>query len=163
MSYCYTREIKDIAKVGYMKGRRFADIAKDISCNPETVSKWAKQEGWSEERLRLCNESTALATREDSILTVSSMMRKIDAYQDMLTKGIQALQETPVKSATEASQLIDKAFKGFQAIRQDALQVSFIEEIATVLKSEIPDVHLRRRIADGFRKVHERYCHDTTE
>jgi hypothetical protein len=159
----YTRETKDIAKAGYMKGTHFTDIARDIGCNSETVGKWAKEEGWAEERLKLYTESTALAAREASTPISDQIVQKMDAYQEMLTKGIRALPETTVKSASEASQLIDKAIKGIETMRQDTLQLRFIEDIATVLKSEIPDIGLRYRIAEGLRKVHERYRHNTPE
>jgi len=157
----YTRETKNKAKALYIQGECFAHTAREIGCNPKTVSKWSKEEGWPEERIKIYAESATLANQKSSILISGRIAQQIQAYQEMLLKGIGALQQTNVKSAGEAAQLIDRAIKGIGAIRQDTLQVRFIEDVATVLKSEISDRDLLYRIAEGLRKVFEKYRHNT--
>jgi transposase-like protein len=156
----YTRETKDKAKALYIQGKTFAHIAREIGCNSRNISKWSQEESWPEDRAKVYVEGTALANQKASILISDRTTQQMQAYQEMLTKGIRALQETNVKSAGEAAQLIDKAIKGIGAIRQDALQVSFIEEVAAALKSEISDRDVLRRIGEKLRKAFEKYRHN---
>lgn len=85
----------------------------------------------------------------------------MQAYQQMLLKGMQALQQTNVKSANEAGQLIDKAIKGIEAIHHDSFQVSFLKDVGMLLKNEIHDRDLLSRMAEGLDTILEKYCHNT--
>ena len=160
MKRIYTREAKDRAKACYMQGARFADIARNVGCNPDTVSKWSNQEGWTEERIKLYAESTALVSRVTSNLISDKIKRKMQIYEAMLSKGTEALKHTDVKSVNEAAQLIDKAHKGIEAIHQDTLNARFIRDVAEVMKSKIQDRNLLLQIAEELRKVFKKHSNN---
>ena len=160
MKGIYARETKDRAKACYMQGARFADIARDIGCDPDTVSKWSKQEGWAAERIKLYAESTALATRETSNLISDKIKRQMQVYEAMLSKGAEALQHTDVNSASEAARLIDQAIKGMEAMHQDTLNARFIRDVAEVIKSKIQDRNLLSQIAEELRKVFNKHSNN---
>jgi len=161
MAGIYSREIRDRAKACYMQGAHFVDIARVISCNPDTVSKWSKEEGWPEDRMKLYAETTALAARETSNPISDKIKLQTQVYEAMLSKGIEALKNTDVKSANEAAQLIDKAIKGIDAIHEDALSSQFIYGVAEVLKSKIQDRDLLQQISEELRKVHIEHNNNT--
>jgi transposase len=153
----YTNEIKLQAKTLYVQGKSYANIAKELSCNRKTVAKWSRVEGWPAEKVKLYAESTALATQKASTRIVDLLALKMDAYQDMLLKGVQALPQTEVKSAAEAGQLIDKAIKGMENIKQEYINAKFITAVADVLKKEIQDKVWLRRIIDEIGRVYSEY------
>lgn len=159
MNNSYKRGLKEKAKALHIQGASFARIANEIGCNRKTVSKWSRDEGWLEEEAKVYYEGTALATQQASILMSNRITQQVEAYQEMLSKGVQALQQTQVKSAGEAGQLIDKAIRGMGAIQEDYVRLSFIQEIAMVLKSEIQDKDLLSRIAKGLREVYQENGH----
>lgn len=153
----YTNEVKLQGKTLYLQGKSYANIAKEMSCNRKTVAKWFRVEGWPAEKVKLYAESTALATQKASTRIVDLLALKMDAYQDMLLKGVQALPQTEVKSAAEAGQLIDKAIKGMENIKQEYFNAKLVMNLADVLKNEIQDKELLHRIIDEIGRVYSEY------
>jgi hypothetical protein len=153
----YAREIKDRAKSLYLQGESFAQIAREFRCNAETVSNWCKKEGWLQERTIISGNNTTLETLASSLFISTDLIPKTQAYQEMLLKGRQGLEQHEVKSARDAGFLIDRAIRGLEAVREDVISTVVLSDIASAIMSEISDRDLLFRLGERLKQVFRKH------
>lgn len=146
------------AKAMYLSGQLPDDIAKELSLgSSEVITNWAKKEMWIEERDKVLQKTTAdrlqelLKQQEDKI-------RELREIQDKAFKSISG--ETPAvqpQKFSEASNAYINALEMERKIKIEALQVSFISDVAQILKEEVQDRNLLMKIADRFRGLFQKY------
>jgi transposase-like protein len=147
----YPLQTREKAKCMYLNGESFRAIAREIGCTESTIRYWCQKENWAQYRAQIYSASSAVVAEKTIGLLSEEKLAHIKAYQDLRRKGIEGLQNTPVRSAREAGELIDKGIRGERSITPEYMSLRFLEEVANVVKSEVTDPEVLRRIANKFR------------
>ena len=152
----YSLKTREKAKCMYLNGESFRAIAMEIGCAESTIRYWCQKGNWAEYRAQIYSASSAVVAEKTVDLISEERLAQIKAYQDLWHKGMEALQNTPVNSAREAGELIDKGIKGERSILPEYVSLRFLEEVANVVKSEVTDPEVLRRIANRFKLMSEK-------
>lgn len=155
----YPEAAKDFARKLFLEGYSFPDIAKAIrerhrgKAHESMIYRWAEgaKPTWREQRE---NRSLQVVEKVDKD-AVQSVLEATDehikAYKQLREKGTEALPTLEVKKVADASTLIDVGIKGERRIAIGLVSARFVQVILSILREEIKDDELLRRI--GLRLV----------
>ena len=157
--------VKSQAKGLYLAGHLPDEIAAALNCNENTIASWVGKENWNIERDRVLGLTTSQLLNDimqsqkesfDGLKTIRE--RAIEAIKGQI-KGLDGKNIPQINPArySEAANAYIAALEVEYKIKSEALQASFINDVAQVLKQKIQDRDLLKEIADGLRTVFEKY------
>jgi len=73
------------------------------------------------------------------------------AYKAVWGKGADALDSVPIRTADEAARLVDTGIKGQRRIEMDNWKASFLGKLAEILRDEIQDYDILKKIVARFK------------
>lgn len=144
------------AKAMYLAGYYPDDIAKYLNLNSsEVITNWARKEGWMPERDEVLKKTTADRLQE-LLKQQEDRVSELGVIRDKAFAPIKDDSLSPTKFI-EASSAYLSALEMERKIKVEALQISFVSDVAEIIKSKIHDQNLLVEIAHEFRKLFERY------
>ena len=157
--------VKAQAKGLYLAGHLSDEIAAALNCKENTVASWASKENWNVERDKILGLTTTQLLND----IIQSQKESFDGLKTIRERAIEAIkgkikdkdgneldQINPTRYSEAANAYI-AALEVEYKIKSEALQASFINDVAQVLKQKIQDRELLQSIAEGLRAVFERY------
>ena len=148
--------IKMNAKAMYIAGHSPIDIAKAVGiAHEQQITNWAAKEDWDIERDKILGLTTSELVRD----MLKSQRESFDGLRTIRQKAIDAIRNEDVnpQKYSEAANAFISSLEMEYKIKSESLQVSFINDVAQVLKTKIQDRQLLTEIANELRKVFEKY------
>lgn len=144
------------AKALFIDGNSPKMIAELLGMNsPESISNWARKEDWYSER-----DAHLQRTTNDRLQDLMEHQeRVIQELQVIRNKAFESIENGNVAPArySEAANAYLASLDMERKIKLEALQISFINDVANILKEEISDKGLLIKIARRFRALFETY------
>lgn len=153
----YNREQKDRAKILYIDGYSYHEIAKNIGCQAMTVREWSQAENWAKDRDDVYAKSAAMINEKAATKQIAIHDEMIQAYYDMLQKGMEALSKVDVIPTKEAIELADKAIKGIEALSLKRFETEFIIGVVCAIGEEMTDSEQRKRVGIKIKGLLKQY------
>lgn len=119
-------------------------------CTAKTISAWRDKYEWVAPDKKLKGKKLVKA-QEAAKLEVQDTQRHLRLYQRLQKKGEEALENVPVKNATEAMELIDIGVKGERRIQINAWMKGFLSQVIQIITEEVKDESTLTRIANRFK------------
>jgi hypothetical protein len=148
--------LKAQAKAMFLAGYQVKKIAEKLNIpNHETISGWAFRENWHEEREKVLDQSTKLRLQD----LLSENDAHVSDLKSIREKAISAINEESVvpQKFSEATNSYITALDMERKLKMEALQISFINDIAIILREEIDDKLILAKIANRLNATFERY------
>lgn len=148
--------IKMSAKALYIAGHGTIDIAKAVGvAHEQQIANWAAKEDWDIERDRVLGLTTSELVRD-------MMINQKKTFSDLKTIRQKAMdsiinEKVNPQKYSEATNAYIASLEMEYKIKSESLQVSFINDVAQVLKTKIQDRQLLTEIANELRKIFEKY------
>lgn len=125
--------------------------------NSRTIQNWANNDKWSESRA-LTRVSAFNEVTEEKIRSMTDLMRQyMQTYNDIISKGEKELKYLPFETAEGASKAVNDSIQGFTKMAKGIIQIKFVEDVVNVLKEEIEDEQILKRIYIKLQKVAQEY------
>ena len=148
--------IKMQAKSLYIAGHSPIDIAKAVGiAHEQQITNWAAKEDWDVERDRILGLTTAELVR-DMMISQKKTFSDLKTIRQKAMDSIINENVNPQKYS-EATNAYIASLEMEYKIKSESLQVSFINDVAQVLKIKIQDRSLLTEIANELRRVFEKY------
>lgn len=119
-------------------------------CTAKTVSQWKEKHQWVAPTKKPKGNALVKAQKKAQ-LEIQDTQRHLRLYKRLQEKGEEALENVPVKNATEALELIDIGIKGERRIQINAWMKGFLSQVIQILTEEIKDEQTLTRIANRFK------------
>jgi len=119
-------------------------------CTAKTVSQWKDKHQWKVPDKKPKGNALVKAQKKAQ-LEIQDTQRHLRLYKRLQEKGEEALENVPVKNATEALELIDIGIKGERRIQINAWMKGFLSQVIQILTEEIKDEGTLTRIANRFK------------
>jgi uncharacterized protein YjcR len=148
--------LKAQAKAMFLAGYQFKKIAESLSIpNPETIANWAGHDNWHEERDKILAQTTRLRLSE----LLSSQDSNIKDLKSIREKAIKAVDDGTVTPGrfSEAVNSYIGALDMERKLKMEALQVSFITDVAIIIRDEVEDKAVLVRISNRLNELFEKY------
>ena len=148
--------IKMQARAMYIAGHSPIDIAKAVGiAHEQQITNWAAKEDWDVERDKILGLTTSELIRD----MLKSQKESFDGLKTIRQRAIDAIRNEDVspQKYSEATNAFIASLEMEYKIKSESLQVSFINDVAQVLKTKIQDRQLLTEIANELRKVFEKY------
>jgi hypothetical protein len=129
---------KAIAKAMFTAGHQPKEIAEALGItHPEQISNWARKDDWYTDRALILEKTTGDRLRE----ILASQERTLNEIQEIKDKSMDSIINGSVAPAkfSEASSSYLAALEMERKIKIEALQLSFINDVATILREEVAD------------------------
>jgi hypothetical protein len=104
-------------------------------CTAKTISAWKEKYSWSVP-IKKPKGSALVKAQKKAQLEIQDTQRHLRLYKRLQDKGEEALENVPVKNATEALELIDVGIKGERRIQISAWMKGFVSDRFEGLSSE---------------------------
>ncbi len=158
-TYKLTPEIIQQAKIMYISGKTIPEIATIMglsSCN--TLYRYRESGKWEEKREKYMESSTTSQLKTIMENTLTETNKILDDLKVLRDKSIEPIDSGSLapKKFGEAGNAYINAVELERKIRAEALHLSFITEVAMILKEEIRDMELLGRIGEKLRKLFEK-------
>ena len=146
------------AEIMFVSGKTIPEIGKIMNLSSNNILyRHLEKEGWMEKREKFFQESTK--KHLDGILS-GSLIETEEILLDLKTIREKAMDpidsgELIPKKYSEASQAYMDSIELERRLRTEALHVSFIQDVAVILKEEIQNPELLMKIGDRLRKLFE--------
>ena len=155
----YPIEVVEMARRLYHEGVTLPRIAEDVSettgrhCTAKAVWNWAKKYEWvrPNKKTGRARERALRVTEEKRKIEVSETSKQLAAYKAVWGKGADALDSVPIRTADEAARLVDTGIKGQRRIEMDNWKASFLGKLAEILRDEIQDYDILKKIVARFK------------
>jgi hypothetical protein len=146
------------AKLMFISGKPMIDIQKELRLSSmNAIYKRMEDEKWLEERQKFFEKSSTKYL--DSILkgVISETQEAIEDLKIIRTRAIDPIDAGTLapRKFSEASSAYMGAVELERKIRTEAIYLSFIAEVAKILKGRITDNQLLAQIGDDLRKLFE--------
>ena len=148
--------MKAQARALYIGGHLPEDIAKAIGFDdPVVIKTVAKRENWDVDRDMQMQAASSEILNE----VVQQQRESFAGLKTIREKAIDAIRKSTVQPTrySEAANAYISSLELEYRIRVEALQVTFLNDVAVVLRNEIQDKDLLARIAAKLRVVFEKY------
>jgi hypothetical protein len=143
------------AKALFLAGKNPEDIDTILELRNGRSIQWAAKYGWLKERDKVMEVTTQ--TRLQKILKEQDkMFEEIGTIKEKAYDSIFTDEVRPQKFS-EASSAYLNAVEMERKLKTEALQLSFITDVAKVLREKIQDKDLLFKIAEGLKEVFDRY------
>jgi hypothetical protein len=149
-------ETIELARKLVIQGLSLSFIAKSVKeatgrpCSAKTVSAWKEKYTWSVPDKK--PKGNALKKiQKNAQLEVQDTQRHLRSYRRLQEKGLEALENVPVKTAAEALELIDTGIKGERRIQISAWMKGFLADVINIITDEVKDEATLSRIANRFK------------
>jgi hypothetical protein len=144
------------AKALFLAGYRPKEIGEKLDIpNHETIIGWATREDWYEEREKILGQQTKLRLNE----ILQSQGKNIKELELIREKAM-----SPVTSGTLTPTRFSEAVNAYinsldmeRKLKMEALQLSFVNDIAIIIREEVEDRQTLSRIANRLTKLFEQY------
>lgn len=151
----YSEDDKNFAKMLYLQGRLFTDIAKEVSartgrrCTSVVVARWMQKNEWDLEKIALAKR---VGTRINGVVEdviVRRVEKQKEIYEALTDEGERYLDEKRIvpDRMSEVIGMIDTGIKGERTISSGLVSMKLIAEIVAIISEEVKDDEIRRRIA----------------
>jgi len=147
------------AKALFIRGYAPRTISKQVDVPPSVINKWAEDEGWREER-DVYQENT---TRDKLQDLEASHDLAIMNLEEMKKKAVQAIETLMPKKFSEAVTSYIAALETQKKIKVEAIEIKFLTEVARILREEIVDQELLKRIAYRLDQLYHQEQLDSLE
>ena len=146
------------ARLMFISGKPMMDIQKELRLSSmNTIYRRMEEEHWLEDRQKFFERSSTKYL--DSILkgVISETKEAIEDLKIIRTRAIEPIDAGTIAphKFSEASTAYMNAVELERKIRTEAIYLSFIAEVAKILKSRISDNQLLAQIGDDLRKLFE--------
>jgi hypothetical protein len=143
------------AEVLFISGMNPDDIDTRLGLRKGRTKGWAKAYNWVDSRNKAMER-----TSQDKLAEI--LKRQAETFEDLRIirdKAIDAIETDEVvpKKFAEASSAYLNAVEVERRLKTEALQVSFIADVARVLKDKIQDKDLLFEIAESLKEVFNKY------
>lgn len=148
--------LKAEAKALFLAGYQPKSICEKLNIpNPETVAGWAKRDAWHEEREKILASQTRMRLNE----LLQSQSKNLKELSTIREKSIGAIEDQSVipQKFSEAVNAYINSLDMERKIKIEALQASFINDVAIILREEIEDQTILIKIANRLSVLFERY------
>ena len=144
------------AKAMYVSGMPSGEIAKVLSLpSSETVTNWAKKEGWQEER-----------SKQLEIITTDLMGEMLEKNKKVL-EDLETIRNTAIESIedgtvtpqkfSEASNSYIAAIEAERKIKDEVISSSILNDVAQAILEEISDKEVLFKLGEKLRKIFLKY------
>jgi len=144
------------AKAMFLAGYKPRQIAEKLGLSSgDTVTGWALRENWHEEREKILTKQTSARLQE----LLKTQGKDLGELQTIREKAIDAVNHgtvTPTKFS-EAVNAYISALDMERKLKVEALQLTFVNDIAVILREEIEDREILIRIAKRLTSLFEQY------
>lgn len=146
---------KSEAKTLFLGGKNPEDIDKGLKLRKGRTRSWAKQYNWMDERDKILDASSRTKLQE-MLKQQDETFKELKIIRDKAIDAITSDEVVPRKFA-EASSAYINTIEVERRLKAEALQTSFIVDIAKVLKNRIKDQALLFVIAQDLREIFNKY------
>lgn len=149
-------ETIELARKLVIQGFSLNYIAKSVQeatgrpCTSKTISAWKDKYKWVAPEKKLKGKALIKA-QKSAALEIQDTQRHLSLYRRLQKKGEEALDNVPIKNATEAMTMIDIGVKGERRIQINAWMKGFLNDVITIITEEIKDEALLTKIANRFK------------
>jgi hypothetical protein len=152
----HAKETIELARKLIIQGLSLNFVAKSVReatgrpCTAKTVSAWKDKYEWKVPDKKLKGKALEKAQKAAD-LEVQDTQRHLRLYRRLQEKGEEALENVPVRNASEALELIDLGVKGERRIQANAWMKSFLTQVIGIITEEVKDENTLARIANRFK------------
>lgn len=141
------------AKALYISGEMPAEIAVKLNLPSGTiVDNWAQRLGWRADREAEMERASA-----DHLAVIrGSQDARLAELNTMRSRAFQIIEASTPESYKSAADIYLNALTMEQRMKQEALQLSFIAELAQIVKEEVRDPVVINNIALRFKRLFEK-------
>ena len=158
-TYRITPEILHQAKMMYISGKTIPEIQKLMGLSSaNTLYSHMEKEKWQEKRARYLESATSgqlNAMMKNTLAETEKMIEDLRVLRDRAIEPIDAGSLKPNRFG-EAGNTYINAVEMERKLRAEALHLSFITEVAKILREEIRDVELLGRIGNKLRDLFDK-------
>jgi hypothetical protein len=148
--------LKAQAKAMFLAGYQPKKIAAALNIpNFETISNWAGHDNWHEERDKILAQTTRMRLSE-LLATQEATIKDLSSIREKAMESIDNGSVTPTKFSEAVNSYIS-SIDMERKLKMESLQVSFINDIAIILRDEIEDKLLLAKIATRLSDLFEKY------
>lgn len=131
-------------KALYVRGFSLKTISKEIDVPSSVINNWAEDEGWRIERDQYQDETF----KDKMEMLEVGYERAVINLEEMKKTAMDAIEGGLVpKKYAEAVSMYIAALEMQRKMKVEAIEIKFLTEVAKILKEEIEDSDLLRRIA----------------
>jgi len=140
----------------YVSGMPPDEIAKTLSLpGSETITNWAKREGWQEER------TVQLEVITDDLMKslLANNKRILDDLATIRTTAIESIEDGSVVPAkySEAANAYISATDAERKIKDEMVLTIVLNDIAQAILEEVTDKDILFRLGEKLRKIFSKY------
>jgi len=149
-------ETIELARKLVIQGLSYNYVAKAVReatgrpCTAKSISAWKERYSWFVPDKKPKGNALIKAQKKAQ-LEIQDTQRHLRLYKRLQDKGEEALENVPVKNATEALELIDVGIKGERRIQINSWMKGFLSSVIQILTEEIKDESTLTRIANRFK------------
>jgi hypothetical protein len=167
----FPTEARDRARELYMEDKRAGQIARviaqefDRACKAATINSWIKKEGWLD--IRSAKNSLALISATERQMSETRKDAEVhaavfgsiwkDAQRKIQDMGGNLPDIEGVEDFERYSRIVEKMILGERKVKAGIFSFQFVDDIVSVLKTEITDEDIIGRISSKLRVVAEKY------
>ena len=148
------------AKALFLAGYKPTEICKRLNiANAETISGWAARDNWHVLRDEIL-AATTQSRLQELLKSQEENVRELKSIRENAMRPILDGSLTPQRYSEAANAYLG-SLDMERKLKMEALQISFINDVALVLKEEIEDATLLLKIAGKLRDLFSKYQNTT--
>ena len=144
----------------YLPGDKTADdivyyLNKEFktSIKPVTIYSWAKQNNWKALRTQAREVAIEQVQETEGQRFARLQKEHLDTYESMRHKSKHELDSLVFDRAVEAARIADLSIQGERKIMEGMMNLTFVQEVLTIILEEVSDQGTIDRIATRFRRL----------
>jgi hypothetical protein len=157
---------KEEIKLAYINGATVTQIKEKFKLSSlNSFYRWASEEDWHSQRDAFFKNFAEANTQMLFKQSLSNAQEALDNLEIIKKKSIDSIKNDKVvpRKFGETNKSYIAALDMERRIRVEGLALSFINELANVLREEITDTALMKRIIERLRKVYNSYQEDSLQ